>query len=359
MTLQLSELLKILSNTIGVSGYERAVSAVVRQHFAPYVDDFTEDIIGNLIMRKRGTGSTGNNPRRAIMLATHMDEIGAMVTHIDRGFVRIAMIGGLDVRILPAQEVVIFGRQTYDGVIASRPPHFADKDSSKFPPLAEYHVDLGLPPEVVAQNVRVGDVVAVKKSAGELAGSRITGKALDNRASVAALYVCLTELARLAHQWDVYAVATCQEEVDFQGATTSAYRLNPDAAIAIDVTFAEAPGVEDGNPTELGGGPSISVGANIHPVMAQRLKDTASALEMDIPLEPVPDHSGCDAWAIQTARDGIPTAILNVPLRYMHTPVEIVDLKDITRTGRLMAHFIAGLADDFVDQLIPTDGLEA
>lgn len=358
MIQNLPELLKTLSTEVGVSGYEHAIRALLRENFAPYVDEFTEDRVGSLRMLKRGTPVEDDSSRRTIMLSAHTDEIGAMVTHIDRGFIRIAAVGGLDIRVLMAQEVTVFGTKPFDGVIASRPPHFSGEDRSKFPPLGEFHVDVGLSPAEIEKHIHVGDIVAVKKSAVDLLDGKITGKAMDNRASVAALYVCLQELSQLKHTWDVVAVASCQEEFGLRGAFTSAYHLNPDAAIAVDVTFANAPGVDDGNPAELNGGPAIGVGANIHPVMAQRLKDTAADLEMSVQIEPLPGSSGTDAWAIQTSRAGIPTALLSIPQRYMHTPVEIVALKDITRTGRLMAHFIAGLTEDFIDELIPKDGLE-
>jgi endoglucanase len=355
MSETLANLLKELSRAIGVSGYEHAVRDLLRARYAPYVDELSEDKIGNLTMIKRGKGI---DPRRKIMLAAHMDEIGAMVTEIDRGFLHFTNVGRVDTRILMGQEVVVFGRQTYHGVIASRPPHFTGEDRSKFPDIGEYQIDLGLPPEVVAKNVRVGDVVAIKKTPTDLLDGLVSGKALDNRASVAALYVCLHELARLSHRWDVYAVASCQEETNYTGAMTSAYYIDPDVALAIDTTFANIPGVVDDNPADLNKGPALGIGANFHPALIERLQETATELEMDWQIEPLPANSSSDAWAIQTSRDGIPTALLSIPLRYMHSPVEVVCLKDVVRTGRLVAHFIAGLTEDFVNDLIPKDGLE-
>jgi endoglucanase len=143
-----------------------------------------------------------------------------------------------------------------------------------------------------------------------------------------------------------------------KGAKTSAYRLNPDAAIAIDVTFGNAPGVADGHGLNLGKGPVLTRGANLHPVLYQKLKETAATLEMEVQTEYEPAQTGTDAWAIQISQNGIPTALISIPLRYMHSPVEVVSLKDIERVGRLMAYCIADLTEDLIAELTPKDGLE-
>lgn len=355
------DLLKALSSAYGVSGYEHEIRDLLRNHCADYADEFTEDALGNLIMLKRGTGpSNSTAPRRTIMLSAHTDENGAMVTGIDRGFLSFTNVGGLDIRQLMGHEVVVFGRngQQFPGLIISRPPHFQGEDRSKFPAMGEYKIDLGLPAAVVAENIRVGDLIALKKDPVHLMGNFLAGKAFDNRASVVAMCVALYELTRLKHEWDVYAVASSQEEVGMRGAGTSAYALNPSAAIAIDVTFAKAPLVAPQHELELDKGPVIAVGANLHPVMVQTLRDVASELEIGLQTEPAPSHTGTDAWAIQTAREGIPTALLGIPMRYMHSPIEMISTQDMIRTGRLMAHFIAHLSESFIADLTPSEGLE-
>jgi putative aminopeptidase FrvX len=358
MTIELVDLLKELSAAVGISGYEQTIRDILRRHYAPYVDEFVDDPLGSLTMIKRGQQTNGNTPRRKIMLAAHTDEIGAMVIKIDRGFIHFTSVGGLDKRLLLGQEVTVFGRQVYHGVIASRPPHFASEDRDKYPDISDYQIDLGLPSEVVAENVRVGDLIALKKTPQELMGGLITGKAMDDRASVAAIYICLKELSRLTHNWDVYAVATSQEEVGLKGAFTSAYRINPDAAIAIDVTFADAPGIVNEHEVSLSKGPVIGVGANVHPVMGKRLQETAAALEMSVQAEYYPAGTGTDAWAIQISQSGIPTGLISVPLRYMHSPIETASVKDVERVGRLMAYFIADLTEAFINDLTPKEGLE-
>lgn len=353
------DLLKALSTAVGISGYEHDIRALLRDHCASYVDTFQEDPLGNLIMFKKGAMANDDaTPRRSIMLAAHTDEIGGIVTHIERGFIHFTNVGGLDKRLLMGQEVTVFGRKPLQGIIASLPPHFSDVARDQYPDIEAYQIDVGMPAETVAANIQVGDLVVIAKKPTELLGGLITGKALDDRASVVAMVICLAELTRLTHQWDVYAVATSQEEVGLHGAKTSAYRLQPDVAIAIDVTFADSPGVANGYDIALNKGPVLTQGANLHPVVTQKLKDTASQLEMGTQLEFEPGGTGTDAWAIQTSQNGIPTALIGLPLRYMHSPVETVSPNDIERTGRLMAHFIASLTEEFIAELTPTEGLE-
>jgi endoglucanase len=192
----------------------------------------------------------------------------------------------------------------------------------------------------------------------ELKGGLVSGKALDNRVSVVAAALCLEELARLHHTWDVYAVATVQEEVGLKGAITSTYGLQPDIGIAIDVTWAKQPGATDEYTYELGQGPTIGCGPNFHPKLQEALFKTAQALEMSVHLEPAARPPGSDARAIQISREGIPASLVSIPERNMHTPVEIVSIKDIERAGRLLAAFVSRLDDAFMASLAWDLGLD-
>jgi putative aminopeptidase FrvX len=194
----------------------------------------------------------------------------------------------------------------------------------------------------------------------DLLGSRVAGKAMDDRACVAAVTFCLHELQCMQHSWDVVAVATVQEERGLHGAKTAANAVDPDIAIALDVTFAPQPGVDGDSTSELGGGPGIGVGPNFHPKLLDRIRETAKRHEIKLQDDIIPGASGTDAWAIQVALEGVPTALLEVPLRSMHSPVETVDVRDIERTGRLMAHLIADLDAEFLGALawdgVPAEG---
>lgn len=338
-------LLKQLSEAQGITGHEGPVRELVRQTWQPFVDEMRTDALGNLIALKRGVAP---EPRRKLMLAAHMDEIGLIVTGIEKGFLRIARVGGTDRRVLLGLEVIVHGKRDLPGVVATRPPHvLPEAERNKIVPWDKLFVDVGLPPQEVEQLVAVGNLISIRSELVELQNSRVAGKALDNRACVAVMTLMLEQLAGVRHAWDVLAVATVQEEVGLKGATTAAYGIAPDLGVALDVTFARHPGVPEVDSVPLGAGPSIGVGPNFHPGLVERLKKVAESHEIPYQIEALPGRVGTDSWAIQVTREGVPTALLSIPLRYMHQPVEVVETQDIERAARLLAAFVAGLEADF------------
>jgi endoglucanase len=353
-TKQTIELLKRLSLAIGISGYSQQnnVHEVITTELTPYADRVERDRMGSVIGIKEGQQQVAETEqRRKVMLAAHLDEIGAIVTKIDKGFLRFTKIGGLDNRILMGQEVMVHGRRDLPGIIGSIPPHLLPPDQpNNTVDMAEMHIDVGLPPRQVEQWVQVGDLISFVRTPTELLGGLLSAKAMDNRSSVAAMIVCLQELKKLRHQWDVYAVATADEEWGgFVGATTQAYAIRPDVAIVIDVTFADVDEIE----VKLNAGPVISLGPSNHPVLRERLLKICGDLELKYQSEMMPSGAGTDAYAIEISREGVPTILISIPSRYMHSPIETVHPKDVERAGRLMAHFIASLNETFVDELIP------
>ena len=350
MSVDTVPMLKRLSEANGVSGYEHEVRDIVLDLFGRHADEVRTDTLGNVIALKRGTGL---EPRPAIMLATHMDEIGLIVSELEEGFLHFQQVGGYDDRILLGQEVTVHGRRKLPGIIGARPPHVLPKDERDKPiPYDKLLIDVGLSPDTLPELVRVGDLVTMDRQLVELQGGLVAGKALDDRVSVAAAALCLEELTRLRHRWDVYAVATVQEEVGLKGAITSTYSLQPDVGIAIDVTWARQPATPDEYTYELGEGPTIGCGPNFHPKLQDALVKTAEALEMKVHLEPLTRPAGTDAAAMQISRQGIPAALLGIPERNMHTPVETVSVKDVERVGRLLAAFIGRLDDQFLASLV-------
>ncbi len=335
------ELLRSLSEADGISGHEEGVRSLIQQAMAPLADDARADALGNLIALKRGAGP---EPRRAIMLAAHMDEIGLMVSGLEGAFLRFAPVGGVDLRTLVGQEVTVHGTRKLPGIIASRPPHvLTAEERSQAVPLERLYIDTGLGIDSLQECVRVGDLVTMRRTFTSLNGEYATGKAMDDRAGVVSLVLCLQALKQIQHQWDVYAVATTQEEIGLRGATVSAYGLAPDLGIAVDVGFGRQQGVSDPAIIEMDGGPAVALGPNVHPAMRARMMATAKDQEIRVQTEVVPGATGTDGWALQVAREGIPTLVLSIPLRYMHTTVETICLRDIERTGRILARFIAGL----------------
>lgn len=349
MTTDLLAFLKKMITAPGLSGYEGPISDIITETWEPLTDDLHLSRIGSLHGLRRGSGEA---PRPSILLATHMDAIGLMVAGIEDGFLRLSAIGGVDSRVLPGQMVTVHGRKDLPGMVVQPPGFLLSPELGSGPvPLDNLFVDVGLTPREVGRQVRTGDLISFATQPIEMDADTLAGHSLDNRASVAALTHCLELLQSRQHVWDVWAVATVQEEETLGGALTSAFDLNPQIAVAIDVTFAKGPGTPDADAYPLGEGITLGWGPNIHPGIYKAVKEVADQQEIPYKMEPLPRFSGTDAMGLQIARQGIPTMVISIPLRYMHTPVEIISLKDVKRTGRLLAEFITGLSADFIDSL--------
>ena len=349
--MQTASFLKRLSEASGISGYEDRVCDLVREEYQQYADDIRVDAMGSLVALKRGRRGK-DTPERRVMIAAHMDEIGLMVKQIEESFIRFTTVGGFDLRTLVGQNVTVHGTRDLEGVIGIRPPHLVPRSERKaVVPLDSLFIDVGLPGNELASCVRVGDTVSLRREFIELQGDYVAGKAFDDRAGVVAGAHCLEELTRLSHQWDAYIVASVQEEVGLRGAITCTFAVEPHIGVATDVGYGKMPDLLDAETIGLDKGPAIALGPNVHPLVRKRLVDVAKSEEIPYQNEPVPGPSGTDAWAIQVAREGIPTALLSVPLRYMHTTVETLCLNDIRRTGRLLGRFVASLDEEFAASL--------
>ncbi len=352
---ELLPFLKDLLSAPGLSGYENPVASIIEARWKPLVHELSRSNVGSLHGLRQGRAPA---PRPSIMIATHMDAIGLMVTGVIDGFLRVTSVGGVDARVLPGQLVTVYATggtepKSLSAVIAQPPARLLPPGLGDGPVPMEYLlVDTGLPARKVTDLVRTGDIVSYASTPVELAGEVICGHTLDNRSSVAALTICLEELQTRQHAWDVWAVATVQEETGLTGGYTSAYQLHPSLAIVVDVTFAKGPGASDWQTSPMGKGPTLCMGPNIHPALYEGIKQVADRLEIPYGLEYAPRHTGTDAFAAQVVAEGIPSMVLGIPLRYMHTPVELVAIKDIQRAGRLMAEFIAGLAPDYMDKIV-------
>ena len=347
-------LIKLISSP-GLSGYEAPTRKLIEEAWEPLTDELGISQLGSLHGFKQAVDPTKSEkaspqPRPSILLATHMDAIGLMVSKITDGFLHLSEIGGLDHRVLPGQLVTVHGRKDLPGVIVQPPAHLLPTDIGTSPVALEYLlIDTGFLPSEVDKQVRVGDLVSFAGEPIKMGKGILVGHSLDNRASVAALTHCLELLSKRNHTWDVWAVATVQEEETLAGALTSAFQLRPKLAVAIDVTWAQGPDTPKHNTYPLGKGITLGWGPNIHPKLMKAFADVADHLEIPYKLEAMPRHSGTDAYALQIARQGIPTMVVSIPLRYMHTPVEMIAMKDVKRAGRLLAEFITSLELDFMD----------
>jgi endoglucanase len=338
--------LKKLTVIPGPSGREEGVREVVASLIEPFVDKLWIDTWGNLVGLKKGSSGEGK-----LMIAAHMDEIGLFVSHIeDDGFLRVVPIGGIPERTLLYQRVVLRTRdgRLVRGVIGLKPPHIAKPEElQKVPEMRELFVDIGASSreEVEKAGVRVGDVLVFDRDVVELMNDRVTGKAFDDRVGV----VSLIKAAQLLEdpKVDTYFVATVQEEVGLKGARTSAFAISPDAAVAIDVTIAsDIPGVGKAEWfTRLGKGPAIKIvdgrsasGLIAHPRIVEFLVSIAEKYKIPYQLE-VAAGGTTDASIIALNKEGVPAGTISIPSRYIHSPVEVVDLNDVYNTALLAKYF--------------------
>jgi len=332
------DLLKKLSDAHGLSGFEGNIKTIIRKELDGYVDEITEDRLGNLIAIKKGSDFS-------VMIASHMDEIGLMVQYIDdKGFIKFVGIGGWFNPTLHTQRVVLHGTKgPVPGVIGSKPPHvMTPEDRKKEIKMEDLFIDIGASSaeEAAGLGIEIGTPVTIEQELIKLANNRVTGKALDNRVGV---LVLIETLRRMKTSMTIYAVFTVQEEIGLKGAKVSAFALNPDVAIATDVTIpGDHPGVskKEASP-EMGKGPVLVIAsASGRGLLADNrlitwLRSAGDKMRIPYQLE-VGDGGNTDASIINLVRDGIPSIPLSVPSRYIHSPVEVVDLKDVESTIDLL-----------------------
>jgi putative aminopeptidase FrvX len=342
------ETLYKLLTAAGPSGYEQAPAAVFREAAGAFAE-VTYDTVGSTVARVAGTGEG-----RSVAIVGHIDEIGLIVHHIDDdGFLWFTGIGGWDPVVLVGQRVVIATRTgVIPGVVGKKPIHLMkDDDRKRVPQLKDLHIDIGAADGDEARGlVRVGDVAVIDAEPVEFPNNRFVSRSFDNRIGC---FVAL-EAARIVSEaggapGDVYALAVAQEEITFGGARTSAYSLNPDVAIAVDVTFAtDQPGLSEQElgRHRFGGGPVLTRGATLDPLVFELLHDAAEAEGIPFSVSASARATGTDADAFHIARAGIPSSVVSVPLRYMHSSVEMMQLDDIENTAKLIAAFAMRLAPD-------------
>ena len=351
--------LKSMISVSGVSGNETPVAKLIEAKWRSLVDETRLSRVGSLHGLKRGSGtgaarSKSKGKRPSILIAAHMDAIGMRVSQLVDGFLRITNVGGIDVRVLPGAEVTVHASSGVDlpAVIAMPSSKLLPESAGDGALEIGYLLaDTGLTAREVGKKVKVGDLISFANEPMELAGDIISGHTIDNRASVAALTVCLEELQSKPHVWDVWAVATVQEETSYLGGYTSAFEIRPDIAIAVDGTYAKGPGANGWQTHAMGKGVGLCMGPNMHPFLHTKLQELAERLEIPWFLDVTTAHSSTDADPMQVTAEGIPTALVEFPIRYMHTPVESVAVKDIQRAGRLLAEFIASLEENFVETI--------
>ncbi|MCX7843158.1 MAG: M20/M25/M40 family metallo-hydrolase [Clostridia bacterium] len=332
-------ILKELSINTAVSGNEHTMSEYIKSMFEKYCDEAAVDSFYNILGVKKGLGNSNSK----IMVSAHYDEIGFIVTGFEEGgFLRFSNIGGIDAKILLAQEVTIHGRKPLYGIIGAKPPHLLNaEETRKAVKIDELVIDTGLDAEELKKIVSIGDFITLKALPFSLKGNRLSSKSLDNRAGLCALALLLEELSELKHDADVYVLASTQEEVGLRGIQVAAYKLEPDLAIVIDACHGEISDSPKGEAYPLGKGPAIGIGPNLHRKLTNKIIDIAKEENIPYQTNIEPEDTGTEAWATQVSRAGIPTILLSIPLRYMHTTVETLDISDVKNIARLAARFIS------------------
>lgn len=342
----LSAFLATITALRGISGDEGPVAAAIAEAFRPLCDAVEIDAMGSVIARMGDHG-----PR--VLMTAHEDEIGLMATDVEEdGAVRFTRVGGVDPRILPGSRVTVHTEQgPMLGVVGALPPHLlSEEDRKQNYKMEKLHVDIGLPAERVRALVHPGTPITLYGPLKPYENGRFAGKTIDDRGCVAMMLRVAELLQKRKLEAQVYFVAAVQEEVSGRGIETSAYRIDPDLGIAIDVTHGEMPGCNPDSVHPLDK-VVLSEGPNIHPRLHKHLMELAARIHVDVKTSVCPGATATDADGLQLARAGVPTALVELPLKYMHTTVEMYAESALEEGARLLAAFVAGLDDQWEELL--------
>ncbi|MBQ7203549.1 MAG: M20/M25/M40 family metallo-hydrolase [Eubacterium sp.] len=330
------ELLYKLTGASGVSGDEGCITKVLCELLEPY-GEVTTDAIGNVFV----TFGEGYH----YLLDAHIDEIGMIVKAVtDDGFIKVEACGGVDNRMLLSSEVTVWGREKLCGVISNIPPHLQkDDDSSKAPKLEDVAIDVGLTKDEADKLIAPGDRVTFRRNFERLCGTQLCSNVLDDRSGVAALILAINKLK--GADCKVTAMFSVQEELGMRGSTVGAFGKAVDEAIAVDVSFGYSPKCKKSDCGIVGKGPMIGVAPVLDREMSDKLVKTAEDNNIPYQLEVMGgNRTGTNADAISLTESGIRTSLISIPLKYMHSPVEVIDIKDVENTAELIAAYVLGKA---------------
>lgn len=316
------------------TGNERAVAERIAKAFEPFCDDVTIDKMNSVIAHKKGDG-----PK--VMVSAHLDEIAMMVHKIEEdGSLRMARVGGVDPRIMPGMRVRVYGKQLLMGVVGAKAPHLlTPSERGENYTFETLFVDLGMPAERVKELVTIGDMVCFEYRYVDLKNGRIASKTADDRACVAMMWRAAELLQGMTHSADLYFVASCQEEIGSYGAWTAGYTVSPDYAVAIDVCHADTPGASPLRTHKIDSLVAAK-GPYIHPFLRKKLDEVAAEQGLTIQSNVTPRYTSTDLDELAVTRAGVPSVLLELPLKYMHTNVETFELHALMEGARLLAHYL-------------------
>jgi len=329
------------------SGFEEPAVRAAAELLRPLVDEVAVTRLGSVV----GVRRCGRENAPKLLLDAHLDEIGLLVTGHEDGFLRLAPLGGVDARMLPDRELTVLTPAPVLGVVTCLPPHIQTQgEADQAIPIKDLRLDVGLSQEEARRLIPVGTPVVYRGGCAPLGEELLCGKALDDRAGFAVLLDVLEQLKDKPLGVDLYVLGSTQEETHSSGAVTAAYEIAPDWCIAVDVTHGDSPDASKDETFKLGGGPVIGVGPNCDGRMSSLLRETAQKLGVPFQIEVMSGSSGTNAWPIQISREGVATAVLSIPERYMHTPVEVVHRRDLENTARVLASCVGdGILPDVED----------
>ncbi len=333
--------LKALCGEIGVSGDEFSVSEKAAEQLKRFTDNVTIDAFGNVI----GRIDSADPNTKTLLLDAHIDSVGLIVTYIEEnGFLRVGSCGSPDVRTLLAQSVIVHGREEVPGVVSTLPPHV--RKDSKVPEIGDISVDVGMTKEEVEKVVSQGDRVTVNSAFRELCGDMVSAPAIDDRSGVCAILAALEMLNGRPLSYNVVICFSAQEETGERGAKQAASRIKPDEAIIVDVSFGRTPDSSPRETAELGSGVMIGFSACLDKGMSDTLQDLAKRENIPYTCEVMPSSTGTNADAIGISGKGVKCCTLSFPIRYMHTSIECVKLKDVEAVSRLICAYVCGGGTD-------------
>lgn len=331
------KLLKELTSAAGVSGSEEHIVKLLKDKLEPY-GEVSVDAMNNVYC----TFGEGYH----FLLDAHIDEIGLIVTEItDDGFIKVSKCGGVDNRMLLGCEVSVWGKQEIKGVISTLPPHLQTADDEKkVPDIKDISIDTGLTADELNNLISLGDKVTFKRNFTELLNNRISASCLDDRSGVAAIMMCLDRLKKLPCR--ITVMFSSQEELGTRGAKIGPYSKNVDEAISVDVSFAYSPGCNRADCRELGKGAMIGFSPILDKSISNRLADIAEKQSIPFQREIMSGRTGTNADVISISESGIKTALISIPERYMHQPVEVIDIADINSVVDLICAYISERAGE-------------
>ncbi len=329
-----------MTTMMGPSGFEQDVAHAAAEALRPLVDEVTIDRLGSVI----GVRRCGKPNAKKLLLDAHLDEIGLMVTGVEEGYLRFRAIGGVDPRMLPDAEVLIWAEKPLLGIVACLPPHVQSaSDANKSVPINDLRIDVGMTQEEAELTIPVGTPITYRSKFLKLQARQICGKTMDDRACFATLVHALQLLKGKKLDVDLYVMGSTREEVSGAGAAAGTFAIHPDFCIAVDVTHGRTPDAPADKTMKIGGGPAIGVGPNMTRWMTERMVKKAQEHKIPYQLEVMAGHTGTNGWDMQISREGVATAVLSLPLKYMHSPIETLDISDAEQVAKLIAAFAEGL----------------